>query len=118
MSEEAALEREEVERLREVFSDVSIAPLGRNYFRRYREVRTSLEELCESVEGDVSVDELTSHLDGEDLDFMESIVSNLETVAEEGMRRQGEVEPYVSAEADAVRLEPLLDLIRPYLSGR
>lgn len=117
MSSEPALERSEAGELTRVVADVSIAPLGRNYFSRYREIRDRLAAMSREVEGAVAPAELREYVDGDDLEFLDSIVSNLRTFAEEGMRREGSVEPYTSARADADRLEPYLDLLRPHLEG-
>lgn len=114
MSGDAALTREEASELREVFSEVSIAPLGRNFFDRYREIRDAIDAMCEAAEGDVATEHLREHLDAEDVDFVRSIAENLETFAEDGVRRQGEVEPYVSARADAERLFPFVELLEPH----
>lgn len=115
MSGEPALTAEEAAELREVFSEVSIAPLGRNFFDRYREIRDAIDEMCGAVEGGVEAEELREHLDAEDVDFIRSIAENLETFAEDGTRRQGEVEPYVSARADAERLAPFVELLEPHV---
>ena len=113
---EPALSAEEARDLREAFHDLSIAPLGRNYFGRYREVRDALDEMVEAAEGPVSPDHLREHLDAEDFDFMASIVRNLDTFASQGLDREGSVEPYTSARDHADRLEPFLDLLRPHLA--
>ena len=113
-----ALEADEARDLERVFRDVSIAPLGRNYFGRYREIREAIGAMVEAAEGgDVSAELLREHLDDEDFEFIDSIVRNLDTVAERGMKREGRVEPYSSARADADRLEPFLDLLRPHLES-
>lgn len=112
-----AMERGEVRDLAEVIRDVSIAPLGRNYFDRYREVRDAIGALAEDTENGVGPEDLREHLDEEDFEFLDSIVRNLDNFADEGYRREGEVEPYLSARADADRLEPFLDLLRPHLTG-
>lgn len=110
-----ALTREEAEAFGDVFADVSIAPLGRNYFERYREIRDSLAEMVDAAEGDVSAELLREHVDEDDFDYMTSIVEHLRNFAEEGIRRRGEVEPYVSARDDVRRLEPYLELIAPHV---
>ena len=54
MSEEpaiVALEADEARDLERVFRDVSIAPLGRNYFEPYREIRDTISELVEAADG-------------------------------------------------------------------
>lgn len=109
------LSAEQAEGLREVLEEVSVAPLGRNYFRTYREVRKSVEELCSRAEGTVTEAELREVLDADDLDVLESVAANLETFAEEGIRRRGEVEPYASAKRHAELLEPYLALVRDRL---
>lgn len=113
--EEPALSSDEARDLRAAFHDLSIAPLGRNYFGRYREVRDTLDEMVEAAEGPVSADRLREHLDAEDLEFMASIVRSLDTFASQGLDREGSVEPYASARDHAERLEPFLDLLRPHL---
>ena len=113
-----ALEADEARDLARVFGDISIAPLGRNYFGRYREIREAIGEMVEAADGEpVSAELLREHLDGEDFEFIDSIVRNLDTVAERGMKREGRVEPYTSARADADRLEPFRELLRPHLEG-
>lgn len=113
-----ALEADEARDLERVFGDVNIAPLGRNYFNRYREIRQAIAGMVEAADGgDVSVELLREHLDEEDFGFLDSIVRNLDTVAERGMKREGSVEPYTSARADADRLEPFLELLRPHLEA-
>lgn len=112
---EVALTREEAEALRDAFADVSIAPLGRNYFERYREIRDALRDLVEEAGGDVSPHLLREHVDRDDFDYVTSIVEHLRNFAEEGIRRRGEVEPYVSARDDIRRLEPYLELLEPHL---
>lgn len=112
---EPALSADEARDLRQTFHDLSIAPLGRNYFGRYREVRQTLDAMVEAAEGPVSPGHLREHLDAEDLEFMETIVRNLDTFASQGLDREGSVEPYTSARDHADRLEPFLDLLRPHL---
>lgn len=113
-----ALEADEARDLVRVFREVSIAPLGRNYFKPYREIREAITEMVEAADGgDVSAELLREHLDEEDFELIDSIVRNLDTVAERGMKREGRVEPYTSARADADRLEPFLELLRPHLEG-
>lgn len=113
-----ALEPDEARDLERAFDDVSIAPLGRNYFGPYREIRDAIGDMvAEAEDDDVSVELLREHLDGDDFEFIDSIVRNLDTVAERGMKREGKVEPYTSARADADRLEPFLELLRPHLGG-
>lgn len=114
---EAALTADEARDLRAALHDLSIAPLGRHYFDRYREVREALDGLTDAAEGPVEPDLLREHLDAEDLEFMESIVRNLDTFASQGLDREGDVEPYSSARDHADRLEPFLDLLRPHLGG-
>jgi hypothetical protein len=111
---DVALTRAEAEAVRDIFADMSIAPLGRNYFERYREIRDALGELVEVADGDVSPELLRSHLDDDDVDYVTSIVEHLRNFAEEGIRRRGEVEPYVSTRDDIQRLEPYLELIEPH----
>lgn len=115
--EGAALEAEDLRELAEVFAEVSIAPLGRNYFGRYREIRNALQEWAGEVEDAVGPDEIRERLEEDDFEFMDAIVRNLRNFAEDGIDREGEVEPYRSALADADRLEPHLDLLRPHLEG-
>lgn len=113
-----ALEADEARDLERVFRDVSIAPLGRNYFSPYREIRESIAEMVEAADGrDVSTELLREHLDEDDFEFIDSIARNLDTVAERGVKREGRVEPYTSARDDAERLQPFLDLLRPHLRG-
>jgi len=120
MTEEMALDAGQVRGLSETFADVSIAPLGRNYFERYREVRDAVRAMAEEGagegEGGVTPQRLSEHLDPDDLDFMETIHDSLSNFAEEGIRREGAVEPYLSAREDARRLVPFLELLRPHLS--
>lgn len=119
-AEEAAppvLDDEELRELAEVVAAVSIAPLGRNYFERYRDVRDAVREMSREVEGGVSGEELASRLDEEDYEVLEVIVRNLDNFAEQGFHRQGKVEPYTSARRDADRLEPFLELLKPHLAG-
>lgn len=103
--------------LADVFADISIAPLGRNYFGRYREIRESLKALAGEADTPVASARVREHLDEEDVEFMDAILRNLRNFADEGYRREGEVEPYLSARADVERLEPLLDLLRPHFPG-
>lgn len=114
----AALEAGEAEDLERAFREISIAPLGRNYFGRYREIREAIGAMVEAAGGeDVSAGLLAEHLDGEDFEFMDSLVRNLDAVAEQGMKREGSVEPYASARDDADRLRPFLETLRPHLAG-
>lgn len=112
---EAALTAEEARDLTATFHDVSIAPLGREYFGRYREVRDTLDEMVVSAEGPVSPEHLREHVEPEDLEFMDLIVRNLASFADQGLDREGRVEPYASARDHADRLEPFVDLLRPHL---
>jgi len=114
--EELALDGEEIRDLARVIRDVSIAPLGRNYFDRYREVRDAIGALAEETENGVAAEDLREHLDEDDYEFLDSIVRSLDNFAGEGYHRKGKVEPYISARADADRLEPFLDLLRPHLT--
>lgn len=114
---EPALTAEEARDLAAAFHDLSIAPLGRNYFDRYREVRDALDAMVEATDGPVTPDRLRDLVDAEDLEFMETIVRNLDSFAQQGLEREGSVEPYTSARGHADRLEPFLDLLRPHLSA-
>lgn len=107
----------EVREFVEAVEETSIAPLGRNYFDRYREVRDAVREIAEEDGGGVSAERLAEHLEADDYEFLEAIVRNLDNFAEQGFQREGQVEPYLSARADADRLEPYLDLIEPHLTG-
>lgn len=101
----------------DVVESVSIAPLGRNYFDRYREVRDAVRAMAAETQGSLTPDRLGEHLEPEDFEFLEVIARNLDNFAEQGFQREGEVEPYLSARADADRLEPYLGLMEPHLSG-
>lgn len=107
----------ELREFAEAVEALSIAPLGRNYFDRYREIRDRVRALVEEDGGAVTADRLGEHLDADDLEFLEAIVRNLDNFAEQGFRREGQVEPYLSARADADRLEPHLDLLGPHLGS-
>ncbi len=111
---EPALDDGQLRRLRGVLADLRIAPLGRNYWERFRDIRAAIEALQERDEGGVDAATLAAGLDADDLDFLRAVAEGLRTMAEDGFRRQGRVEPYVSAEADAARLEPFLDLLAPH----
>lgn len=113
---ELALTAEEARDLAATFHDISIAPLGRNYFGRYREVRETLDAMVAAVEGPVSPERLREHVDAEDLEFIDTIVRNLDSFAQQGLEREGSVEPYTSARVHADRLEPFADLLRPHVS--
>lgn len=97
--------------------EVSIAPLGRNYFDRYREVRDGVRALRDEDDGGVTADRLAEHLDADDVDFLQAIVRNLDNFAEQGFQREGQVEPYLSARADADRLEPHVAVLEPHVEG-
>lgn len=113
-----ALDAEGARRLADAVRELSIAPLGREYFSRYRGIREAVTAMVEGAEdGPLTVERLREHLDDEDLEFLDAIVRSLATFADEGMRRQGEVEPYVSARADADRLRPLLEELEPHLEA-
>lgn len=113
----AVLTADEARDLAATFHDVSLAPLGRNYFGPYREVRDAIDGMVEAADGEpVEPELLREHLDGEAFELMESIVRNLDSFAQQGLDREGRVEPYSSARDHADRLEPFLDLLRPYLS--
>ena len=106
----AALDADEARQLEEAFRDLSIAPLGREYFGRYREIREAISEMvAEAEEGPVDADLLREHLDADDVEYVDAILRGLANFADEGLRRQGEVEPYVSARADVDRVRPLLE---------
>lgn len=110
-----ALDADEARRLAEAVRETSIAPLGREYFSRYRRVRDEVEAMVEAADGGpVDPDLLREHLDEEAFEFLDAIARGLDNFAEEGLRRQGEVEPYVSARADADRLRPLLEDLEPH----
>lgn len=111
------MDGDDVRELAEVVEELSIAPLGRNYFERYREIRDEIRSLAEEAEDGASADLIAERLDPDDVEFLEAIVRNLDTFAEQGFRREGQVEPYISARDDARRLEPYLELIEPHLSG-
>lgn len=110
-----AIEREQAEELRRALHAISIAPLGRNYFGAYREVRDTVDRMVEESGGGLTDEAVSDHMDAEDLDFLDSILDNLRNFGEEGVRREGEVAPYTTALEDVNRLEPLVDLLRPHL---
>lgn len=120
MSGEAgiALDADEARQLAEAVRDASIAPLGREYFSRYRRVRDDVEAMVEAADGGpVDPELLREHLDEEAFEFLDAIVRGLDNVAEEGIRRRGEVEPYVSAREDVDRLRPLLGELEPHFEA-
>jgi len=106
----------ELEGLRDVLDSVKIAPLGKNYWKRFRDVREAVDGLGEGPGGGVTADALADALDADDVDFLRAVAEGLRTVAEDGIRRRGRVEPYVTAEADAGRIEPFLPLLEPHVS--
>lgn len=110
-----ALDAEQTEELRRALHGLRVAPLGRNYFGPYREVREKVDRMIEESDGGLSADALSEHMDADDLDFLDSILDNLRNFGEEGVRRQGEVPPYTTALEDVGRLEPLVELLRPHL---
>ncbi len=113
-----ALEPEEARRLAEAVRELGIAPLGREYFGRYRKIRDAVAEMVEAADGGpVSGDLLHEHLDDEDLEFLDATVRGLDNFAREGLRRQGEVEPYVSAREDVDRLRPMLEELAPHFEA-
>lgn len=113
-----ALEADEARRLAEAVRETSIAPLGREYFTRYRQVRDEVQAMVEAADGGpVAPDLLREHLDEEAFEFLDAIVRGLDNVAEEGLRRRGEVEPYVSARADVDRLRPLMESLEPHFEA-
>ncbi len=110
-----ALDADEARRLAEAVRETGIAPLGREYFSRYRRVRDEVEAMVEAADGGpVEPGLLREHLDEEAFEFLDAIARGLGNFAEEGLRRQGEVEPYVSARADVDRLRPLLEGLEPH----
>lgn len=114
---EAVLSAEEADDLARTFHDVSIAPLGQNYFRPYREARDAIDAMVEEADGGpVEGELLREHLNAEAFELMETIVRNLDSFAQQGLDREGVVEPYASARDHADRLEPFLDLLRPHLA--
>lgn len=118
MSDDATvMAAEELGEFAEAVEETSIAPLGRNYFDRYREVRDAVREMAEEDGDALSEERLAEHLEADDYEFLEAIVRNLDNFAEQGFQREGQVEPYLSARADADRLEPYLELIDPHLTG-
>lgn len=112
--EELVMDAGEVRAFAETVADVSIAPLGRNYFDRYREIRDAVEGLAGAADGGVDAELLSEHLEGEDVEFLALIVRNLENFAEDGLRRLGEVEPYTSARSHVRRLRPFVESLEPY----
>ena len=112
---ELALDADALERLRAVLGSVKIAPLGKNYWERFRDVREAVAELEEAPGGGVTAETLSGGLGAEDVDFLRAVAEGLRTVAEDGIRRQGRVEPYTTAAADAGRLEPFLGLLEPHV---
>lgn len=115
---DAALDADEARQLEEAFRELSIAPLGREYFGRYREIREAIADMVEASEGGpVDADLLHEHLDDDAVEFMDSILRGLENFADEGLRRQGQVEPYVSARAEADRVRPLLEELAPHFEA-
>lgn len=113
----AGLTRDQAETLGAVVDSVNIAPLGRNYYRRFREVAGSVEELCEQVpEEGISPERLREFLDPGDADLLSSLADSLRTFGEDGVRRQGEVEPYTTAREDAARLDPMAKLLKDRLA--
>ena len=120
MSDEAGivLDADEARQLAAAVRETSIAPLGREYFSRYRQVRDEVEALVEAADdGPVDPELLREHLDEEDFEFLDAILRGLDNVAREGIRRRGEVEPYVSARADVDRLRPLLRDLEPHFEA-
>lgn len=111
---ETLLDADEARAFAGTVADVSIAPLGRNYFNRYREVRDAVKALASEAGEGVDEELLRQHLDADDLEFLALIVRNLENFAEEGLRRQGEVEPYTSARSHVQRLRPFVEDLEPH----
>lgn len=114
--DEPALGPAELERLRDVLGSVKIAPLGKNYWKRFRDVREAVDGLEEASGGGVTAGALADALDADDVDFLRAVAEGLRTLAEDGIRRRGRVEPYVTAEEDAGRIEPFLRLLEPHVS--
>lgn len=113
-----ALDADEARQLAGAVRAMSIAPLGREYFSRYRQVRDEVEALVEAADGGpVDPELLREHLDEEDFEFLDTVVRGLDNVAQEGIRRRGEVEPYVTARADVDRLRPLLGSLEPHFEA-
>lgn len=106
-----ALDAAELEGLREVLGSVKIAPLGKNYWERFRDLRDAVEGLEEAPGGGVTAEALADALDEDALDFLRAVSEGLRAVAEDGYRRQGRVEPYATAADDADRIEPYLELL-------
>lgn len=120
MSEEAgvALDPDEARKLADAVAAMSIAPLGREYFSRYREIRDAVAGMVEAADGGpVNPDLLHEHLGEDDFEFLDAIARGLDNFAQEGLRRQGQVEPYVSARADVDRLRPLLRELEPHFEA-
>lgn len=114
----AALDADEARQLEDAFRALSIAPLGREYFGRYREIREAISEMVgEAGDGPVGVDLLHEHLEDEDIEYVDAILRGLENFADEGLRRKGQVEPYVSARADVDRVRPLLEELAPHFDA-
>lgn len=114
----AALDADEAHQLEDAFRELSIAPLGREYFGRYREIREAISEMVgEAGGGPVGVDLLHEHLEDEDVEYVDAILRGLENFADEGLRRKGEVEPYVSARAEVDRVRPLLEELAPHFDA-
>lgn len=112
---EPALDAGEARRLEEAFRELSIAPLGREYFGRYREIREAISDMVAAADGGpLDADLLHEHLEADDVEYMDAILRGLENFADEGLRRQGQVEPYVSARADVDRVRPLLEEVVPH----
>lgn len=109
------MEAEDLRAFADAMEAISIAPLGRNYFDRYREVRDAVREMERETEGALDAERLGEHLDADDYEFLEAIVRNLDNFADQGFQREGQVEPYLSARADADRLEPYVGLVEPHL---
>jgi len=110
-----ALDAAELGGLREVLGSVKIAPLGRNYWERFRDLREAVDGLEEAPGGGVTAEVLADALDEDALDFLRAVSEGLRSVAEDGFRRQGRVEPYATAAADADRIEPYLELLAPHV---
>lgn len=119
MSEAAGtvMDAEELRAFVEAVEEAGIAPLGRNYFDRYREVREAVRAMAGDDGDGLTSERLSEKFDADDLEYLETIVRNLDNFAEQGFQREGQVEPYLSARADADRLEPYVELIEPHLAG-